>query len=119
MKSKKVLLVDDNAMVLQLTEVMLQTLTHQVTAFSCAEKALEHYQSNSAGFDLIITDQSMPKMTGVQLATMMLELNNEVPIIIYTGHSKHEIEDQIKSDSCIVLEKPFNLDQLQEAIDSL
>lgn len=66
---------------------MLRRLGYEVVGCSTAAEALALFQAHPERFDLVITDQSMPKMTGTALAKAILSLRPRFPIIICTGFS--------------------------------
>jgi len=120
MSKKRILLVDDEQIVKELTETMLAALDHQVRSFEDAGEALALFGQDSSSFDLVITDQSMPCMTGVELAKKLKEIRPDLPVVISTGHSSQQIEEQLDGlAGTYVLEKPFNLSQLEALIQSL
>jgi len=72
---------------------MLERLGCQVTARTSSVKALEAFRDSFGKFDLVITDMTMPNMTGVQLSQKLLEIRPDTPIIICAGFST-KIDDQ-------------------------
>ena len=86
--SERILLVDDDRMILDMTDQSLADLGYQVTAFSSAQKALSAFIKNPDIFDLVITDMTMPILTGLDLSREILRINPEVPIILCTGFSE-------------------------------
>lgn len=82
-----ILFVDDEPMLVDLMKGTLATFGYQVTACSSAEVALGFFQADPYGYDLVLTDQVMPGMTGDVLAQSVLNLRDDIPIIICTGHS--------------------------------
>ena len=109
--SLHVLAVDDDALVLMNTSAMLEELGHEVVEAGSAKQALEFF--NRQPFDLVITDQAMPHMTGSQLAEAVRALRPDIPIIIATGYSElpHGAEGTFTK-----LSKPFNEHELERAI---
>lgn len=86
--STNILLVDDEkAIVMLLTEV-LKRENYQVTSFTDAEEALSDFNDNSAVYDLVITDQNMPKMTGTELSKKLQEVKPGIPIILCSGDNE-------------------------------
>jgi PAS domain S-box-containing protein len=85
--SESVLLVDDEAVLLDVGEKILGSLGYRVTATGSAVEALEMFQKNPEGFDLVITDQTMPNLTGYELAQRLMEIRADIPIILCTGYS--------------------------------
>lgn len=85
---ESILLVDDENMSRDVVELFLSEIGYHIVAFSGSVKALEAFRSKPDHFDLIITDQSMPEMTGVQLSSEIRKINEHIPIIICTGFSE-------------------------------
>lgn len=85
---ERILLVDDEDPIVRLETDMLTKLGYNVTPFTDSEKALEAFRKNPEGFDLLITDMSMPKMTGVHLAKQVISLRPGMPVILCTGFSE-------------------------------
>lgn len=85
--TERVLLVDDDLAILRIGEIMLQHLGYQVSAFSDSHEALSAFLSNPDGFDLVITDQTMPHPTGIELAQQIAQVRTNLPIILITGFS--------------------------------
>ena len=67
---------------------MLEGLGYHVTARTSSIEALEAFMANPGKFDLVITDMTMPNMTGVQLSQKLLEIRQDIAIIICTGFSE-------------------------------
>ncbi|ACL02006.1 PAS/PAC sensor hybrid histidine kinase [Desulfatibacillum aliphaticivorans] len=85
---ERILLIDDEAPIVKLETQMLQRLGYQVTARTSSLEALEAFQTMPYGFDLIISDMTMPNMTGDQLAEEVIAVRPDIPIIICTGFSE-------------------------------
>jgi PAS domain S-box-containing protein len=84
---ESILFVDDEEMLTEWGQAMLERLGYAVTALTDSTEALKLFSSDPSRFDLVITDQTMPKLTGLNLARKLLEVQNNIPIIICTGHS--------------------------------
>jgi PAS domain S-box-containing protein len=82
-----ILLVDDEEILLEMGKVMLERLGYRVTALSSSLEALETFQQDTERFDLVITDQTMPGMTGTDLSRRILQIRPGMPIILCTGYS--------------------------------
>ena len=80
-----ILLVDDEKTLADIGRQMLERLGYQVTPRTSSLEALEVFKAQPNGFDLVITDQTMPKLTGVDLTKEMLSIRSDIPIIICTG----------------------------------
>jgi PAS domain S-box-containing protein len=86
--SESILLVDDEAAVLSMVREMLTDLGYQVTALTSSIEALALFRMQPHGFDLVISDQTMPTMTGAEFAGKLLALRPELPVILCTGFSE-------------------------------
>lgn len=84
---ERILWIDDEAMLATLGKEILEPLGYSVTTMTSATEALREFESDVQAFDLIVTDQTMPEMTGDMLAKDVLSLRPDIPIIICTGHS--------------------------------
>jgi CheY-like chemotaxis protein len=108
----KILSVDDDALVLMNTVALLEDLGHQVLEAYSGAEALEIFR-NDTDIDLVITDQAMPQMTGVQFATTALSERPGVPFILATGYGELPAGPEIKM---IKLSKPFRQGDLAASI---
>jgi signal transduction histidine kinase/CheY-like chemotaxis protein len=86
--SETILLVDDEAPVLTATETLLRRLGYEVIAFTDSREAWKRFADAPDGFDLVITDMSMPNLSGDQLARQMIELRPGLRIVLITGFSE-------------------------------
>ncbi|MCF8127982.1 MAG: PAS domain S-box protein [Deltaproteobacteria bacterium] len=85
---ESVLMVDDEASIVRLNTQILKDLGYRVTASTSSIDALELFRSKPDDFDLVITDMTMPGMTGDKLASELIHISPHIPIILCTGHSK-------------------------------
>jgi CheY-like chemotaxis protein len=85
--SERILLVDDEEALVESGRLMLEALGYQVSTADSGPKALELFRAEPDGFDLVITDQTMPKMTGDELAAELMAIRPGLPIVICTGFS--------------------------------
>lgn len=92
--SERVLIVDDEPSIAKLGRRMLERLGYDVTALNSSIEALEVVQKNPHVFDLVITDMTMPNLTGDKLAKEILAINPDMPIIICTGYSDRLNQDK-------------------------
>lgn len=93
---KRVLLVDDEAMVLGSVQRALERLGFFVTAVRDGVDALDAFRKTPDDFDLIITDQTMPRMTGAELAEEAMRIRPDIPVILCTGFSEVISEQEAK-----------------------
>jgi len=91
-----ILLIDDEEILMELGKTMLERLGYHVTARRSSLEALTTFQNQPDAFDMVITDQTMPVMTGVDLARRILQIRHEMPIILCTGYSSLITEDKAK-----------------------
>ena len=85
--NERILLVDDEEMVVAVASEMLLALGYEVVSVQRSSDALALFRSQPDRFHLLITDQTMPVMTGVELATEVLRIRRDIPIILCTGFS--------------------------------
>lgn len=93
----RVLFVDDEELLAEMGKDMLERLGYQVTTRRSSLEALATFQNNPDGFDVIITDQTMPGMTGSDLSQRLLQIRPDIPIILCTGYSNLIDEDSSKA----------------------
>ncbi|MBU4316327.1 MAG: PAS domain S-box protein [Proteobacteria bacterium] len=84
---ESILVVDDEKSIIDMTRHRLERLGYRVSARTDSLEALDLFRSSPEAFDLVITDQTMPKMTGEQLAEELLKIRKNIPIILCTGFS--------------------------------
>ncbi|MCK5493023.1 MAG: response regulator, partial [Candidatus Omnitrophica bacterium] len=85
---ERILVVDDEDEIVKLIKKMLESLGYTVTAFTNSVNAFEAFQKKPNEFDLIITDMTMPKMTGMELSRKVMEIRVDMPVVICTGFSE-------------------------------
>ena len=95
--TEHVLLVDDEVPTVRMEKQMLERLGYHVTSRSSSVDALEAFRAAPDKFDLVITDMTMPNMTGVQLSQKLLETRPDIPIIICTGFSENIDDEKAKA----------------------
>ncbi|MGO9138758.1 MAG: PAS domain S-box protein [Syntrophales bacterium] len=92
--SERILFVDDEAVLVEWGDIMLRSLGYLVTPRASSIEALEAFRANPHGFDLVITDMTMPNMRGDQLSTEILRIRSDIPIILCTGFSEMISEEK-------------------------
>ncbi|CAK8721660.1 histidine kinase [Candidatus Electrothrix laxa] len=95
--TEHVLVIDDEQTVVDITRYMLLQLGYKVTVETDSPVAWELFAQQPDAFDLVITDMSMPKMSGIELAKKILERRPDIPIILCTGFSEMINEEKAKS----------------------
>jgi len=84
----RVLLVDDEAALVDMGRQMLERLGYEVVALTSSLEALKLFQTQPEAFDVVVTDLTMPQMTGFTLAKEILALRPDTPVILCTGYSE-------------------------------
>jgi|GEM_PF-1831268 len=92
--NERLLIVDDEPVVIKILQRMLESLDYTVTSFTSSVAALDSFMAGPENFDLLITDMTMPDMTGSVLAQQMLTIRPDFPIILCTGFSESIDEEQ-------------------------
>ena len=95
--TEHILLVDDEAPIVRLGKMILERLGYSVSSYLSSAAALAAFVQSKETFDLVITDMTMPGMTGMTLAKEMLSARRDIPIIICTGFSERINEATIES----------------------
>jgi PAS domain S-box-containing protein len=85
---ERILLVDDEVMLIEMVGQYLQRRGYQVTVKTASLDAFEAFIVDPEAFDIVVTDQTMPDMTGSELAKELLEIRPDLPIILFSGFSK-------------------------------
>ncbi len=93
---ERILFVDDEEILAKMGKVMLEKLGYHVTLKNSSLEALETFQIKPDQFDIVITDQTMPNMTGSDLARKMMQIRPDIPIILCTGYSTIMSEEKAK-----------------------
>jgi PAS domain S-box-containing protein len=94
---ERVLFIDDEDVLADMGKNMLERLGYHVTVRKSSLEALETFQNQPDQFDVVITDQTMPGMTGIDLTRRMLQIRPDIPIILCTGYSSIISEEKAKS----------------------
>jgi PAS domain S-box-containing protein len=114
---ERILFVDDEKMLAVLGQQLLESFGYTVTVTTNSLNALEIFRSAPDAFDLIITDMSMPGLTGKELSKRLLDVRPEIPIIICTGFSDQISETQAKESGIRELVmKPYTIKSLDKSI---
>jgi PAS domain S-box-containing protein len=114
---EQILLVDDEVVQVRSEQHLLERLGYKVIAKTDSLEALEVFRSQPEAFDLVITDQAMPHMTGIKLAEELMHIRSDIPIILCTGFS--EAVDGKEAKAMGIREfmmKPFSARHLAETI---
>lgn len=113
----RIMIVDDDDSLRELMVDILQSRNFNVNCFGDPTTAIDEFKKGK--YNLLITDLSLPKISGLELATIIKELNPSIPVIMVTGWGNET--DQIQANNAqidFVLSKPFNLIDLLEVVEN-
>jgi CheY-like chemotaxis protein len=115
--SERVLLIDDEADIVEIYQKRLKQLGYDVLTHTSSQQAMEAFRSQPDNFDVVITDMTMPKLTGDQLAVEIKQIKPNLPVILCTGFSeKITPEKAAEIGVNAFLMKPISLTDLAKAI---
>ena len=118
--SECILLVDDQQYILDIGQQMLGVLGYDVTAVTSSIEALKVFRAQPERFDIVITDMTMPNMTGDQLSTELIAIRPDIPIVLCTGFSEAMSPEKAASIGIKgFLMKPIVMGDLSAAIRKL
>ena len=118
--NEHILLVDDEEQIIDIEKQILERLGYRVTAKTDSQEALEEFSTRSEKFDLVITDMTMPKMSGDQLALKLMDIKPDIPVILCTGFNETINEEKALAmgiDRFVM--KPIVKDDLANTIRTL
>ena len=115
----RVLLIDDEEMIVSLVQRMLQRLGYHAVGYTNPLLALEDFARDPDAFDLVITDFTMPDLTGLDVIRKVREHRGDLPVVISTGNPACVAGDEIKRLGPVCLaSKPFDFSQLGQLVHS-
>ncbi len=114
---KHILFIDDEEIIVDLGGQVINKLGYKVTGMTSGAAALALFQQNPARFDLVITDQTMPGLTGLELAGLLRKARADMPVILCTGYSQ-SVDAGVaeKAGISAVIMKPFTRDEIARAV---
>ena len=118
-QSLKLLLIDDDEPVLSNLCYFLRDKKYDVTTASDGFEGLKLFENDQQGFDLVITDIVMPKISGMGLISIIKKKFPDTPVIAITGWGEYPEAFAVESQADKVLSKPFELSELDKAINEL
>jgi len=115
--TERILLVDDEAVIIQLVQQSLESLGYRLVTTGSSREALKMVETDPDQFDLVITDMTMPHMTGDILAKKIMDIRPQLPVILCTGYSSRiDRETAMGMGIRAYLEKPVLRRDLAEAV---
>ncbi len=115
--NETILFVDDEISIVKMIKRMLERLGYKVKTKTNPVEALDLFKSKPDHFDLVITDMTMPQMTGVKLSEKLMEIRSDIPVIICTGHSSMIDEEKAKLlKIAAYVMKPITMTEISQTI---
>jgi signal transduction histidine kinase/ActR/RegA family two-component response regulator len=112
-----ILFVDDEEPILSSGKLLLELRGFRVTVATDGNEALELFRSDPAAFDVVVTDETMPGMTGLKLAEEILRIRPDIPVILVTGFSETASPAETQAAGVhTVLRKPMEIDKVAEVV---
>ena len=94
---RHILVIDDDELVSEYLGALLEAEDYEVMVLNEPVAALEYFKAHPNEFDLIVTDQIMPGLTGIEIAQSILELRPDIPVLLITGYSEKISAENAKS----------------------
>ena len=115
--NERILFIDDEPAIIKMSQQMLERLGYEYEAKTSPVEALELFQSDPDHFDMIITDMTMPQMTGEKLAEEILKTRPDIPIILCTGYSERMDEQKSKEKGIgALIMKPIVMSDIAKTV---
>jgi len=113
----RVLFVDDEEMIVLAMQFLFESLGYEIVGYTESREALEAFRSDPDGFDVVITDQTMPHMTGENLIQALRRIRQDIPIVLCTGFSYlMDAEKAQALDNVTFLMKPVDERELSDIL---
>ncbi|NOR51387.1 MAG: response regulator [Gammaproteobacteria bacterium] len=116
---QSILIVDDEPALAQVISEMLDLYQYRSTAMISSIDAMKLFESKPDAFELVITDQTMPQLTGIEMASRMHEIRPELPIILTTGYSESVGQKEADEQGIGFIHKPVKVDELAKMVAGL
>ncbi len=117
---RRVLYVDDEEALVYLARRVLSRMGHTMSGFTDPKEALAAFRENPQEFDVVVTDLSMPNMSGFELARDILAVRPQMPVLMATGYVRAEdVSEALKIGIRKVIYKPVTVNDLGQALDQL
>ena len=118
--SLRVMVVDDEPMLVSISTRLLQRSGYQVSGFTESAPALDAIRANPAAFDVVLTDFNMPRMSGLEFAHAIHVIRPQMPIILASGFLSQELEDSAKDAGVdVVISKTKLSSELVQVVDRI
>ena len=118
--SGRLLVADDEEAVREFVHDLLQSWGLDVVLTDNGVTACEQFAIDPDRFDLVLLDQTMPRMTGLEAAEQLVKLRPRVPVILYTGHSEHVSDAQVQAAGIrAMIKKPLDIPAFRGLLERL
>lgn len=111
--TERVFLVDDETMIIDSIRTILSNLGYTVTSFSDGRHALEYFRKNPLDFDVVITDYTMPSISGIELTRNIKSVRGDIPVILNSGYVDKKLEEEaLEAGVTLFIKKPVMTGEL-------
>ena len=118
-KPAKLLIIDDSEVIVEMLYQFLKSKNYELVSAYNGLDGIKLFNADPEGFDLVITDIVMPNISGVGVISILKNKRPDLPIIAITGFGEHPESLAAEAHADVVLEKPIDLNVLNEHISEL
>ncbi|HFQ91156.1 MAG TPA: response regulator, partial [Desulfobulbus sp.] len=117
---ERIMFVDDEELIVNMSRQLLGRFGYTVLPFTSSREALAHFREHAGEIDLVITDLTMPEMSGVELARRMMAIRPELPVILCTGYSEEMNREQVLALGIArFVQKPLVMEEMLQTVRSV
>ena len=114
---RRILCVDDDATVLRVISQVLGRAGHRVATVPSSGEALDRVRAQPFDFDVVVTDQTMPDLTGLELARELYTVRRDLPVIVLSGYAEASLTESAPPNVRFCLQKPLTASALLRAVE--
>lgn len=119
-ETSHILFVDDDKDIIRINKMVLEQIGYSVTTSTGAREALNLFEKHPNKYDLVITDISMPEISGFDLTRKLIEIRNDISVIICSGDTSSEVESRIKAVGAkAFITKPATIQTITATVESV
>ena len=117
---KRIMLVDDEDIIISVASEILEYNGYHVISFKNSREALQNFKAAPHDFDLIITDKTMPEITGIQLSEEVMNIRKDIPIVLCSGFIDFDLEKEaLQKGITAVIKKPVTMKTLLDTVEKV